>query len=428
MLLHPAHHVSGTVTVPSDKSISHRSVIFGSIAEGTTRVKNCLFSADCLSTISCFKQMGIRITKEEGSGDLFVEGKGLDGLKAPQEVLDTGNSGTTTRLLAGLLSGQEFPSTLSGDASLNSRPMKRVLTPLTEMGADIKSRENNGCAPLDIRPSHLHGIHYQMPIASAQVKSCLLLAGLYADSPVTVTEPAPSRDHSERMLSAFGASISKQGLDVSIQPRPVLHAQEIDVPGDISSAAYFIAAALLLKGSSLLIRNVGINPTRAGILTVCEKMGADIKKKNEREVSGEPVCDLLVKSSFLHGTVMEGDMIPSLIDEIPILAVMAALSEGETIIRDAADLKAKETDRIHTTAENLKAMGADVVPTEDGFLIHGKKSLHGANLESFEDHRIAMAFTIAALCADGDSQMSHPDCVRISWPSFYESLEKILVK
>ena len=328
MFIHPIKSLRGEITVPTDKSISHRSIMFGSIANGTTEVKNCLLSADCLSTISCFRQLGIEIQVEEEKSSVLVKGKGLHGLEAPSSVLNTGNSGTTTRLISGILSGQSFESTLSGDASLNTRPMKRIITPLTMMGADIKSIAGNDCAPLLIRPSSLKGIRYASPIASAQVKSCILLAGLYAEGITSVEEPSLSRDHSERMLSAFGASVTREGNQVSIAPEPELIGQKIEIPGDISSAAYFIAAGLLSKDAELLIKNVGINPSRAGLLRVCEMMGANIQKENERLVSGEPVCDLLVRSSALKGCMIEGDLIPALIDEIPMIAVMAAFAEG----------------------------------------------------------------------------------------------------
>jgi 3-phosphoshikimate 1-carboxyvinyltransferase len=428
MLINPVKRLRGEITVPADKSISHRSVMFGSIAEGKTQVKNCLLSADCLSTISCFRQLGISIDVDDKTASVTMAGNGLHGLKAPSGILNTGNSGTTTRLISGILSGQDFESTLSGDASLNTRPMKRIIKPLSLMGADISSINKNYCAPLSIKPSKLKGIDYVSPIASAQVKSCIFLAGLYADGITKVTEPALSRDHSERMLSAFGANVSSEGNSVSIEPEPKLIAQEIEVPGDISSAAYFIVAALISKDAELLIKNVGINPSRAGLLTVCEKMGADITKINERLVSGEPVCDLLVRSSQLKGCVIEGDIIPALIDEIPMIAVMAAFAEGTTIIKDAADLKAKETDRIMTSCTNLKAMKADITPTEDGMIINGTGHLKAAKLDSYLDHRIAMAMTVAAMNAEGSSEIKNAECVDISYPSFYQDMASLVEK
>ena len=421
--------LKGTVSVPGDKSISHRGIMFGSIADGTTEIHNFLPGADCLATIRCFRTLGIEI-EQEGS-TVIVHGKGLHGLSAPSHILDVGNSGTTTRLLSGILAGQPFESKLSGDESLNSRPMKRIIGPLTQMGADISSILHNGCAPLYIAPSRLHGIHYDSPVASAQVKSCILLAGLYADGETSVTEPGLSRNHTELMLKEFGADIrSVHDLDCSrttaiIQPGRELHGQKLTVPGDISSAAYFIAAGLIVPDSEIRITNVGINPTRAGILKVCEDMGARIELSNERTESGEKIADITVRTSRLHGTVIEGDIIPALIDEIPVIAVMAAVAEGTTVIRDAAELKVKETDRIETVTDNLKAMGCDVTPTEDGMIINGGK-LKGASIHTLLDHRIAMAFSIAALAAEGRTRILDSKCVDVSYPTFYDTFEELL--
>lgn len=303
--------------------------------------------------------------------------------------------------------------------------MKRIIEPLTQMGADIKSEKNNGCAPLIINGHTLKGISYQSKVASAQVKSCILLAGLYANSKTTVTEPILSRNHTELMLSAFGADITSSGTTASILPNPHLVGQKIEVPGDISSAAYFIAAGLLVPNSEILIKNVGINPTRDGILKVAYAMGGKIEEINRRTVSGEPVCDLFVRSSTLHGTVIEGDIIPTLIDEIPVIAVMAAFADGTTTIKDAAELKVKETNRIDTVTENLKAMGCDITPTEDGMIINGGRPLHGATIHSHLDHRIAMSFAIAALAAEGETEIIDGECVNISYPSFYQDLERL---
>lgn len=412
----------GEVTIPGDKSISHRAVMLGAISEGTTRITNFLRGADCLSTIACFRKMGIDI--EESPDQILVHGKGLHGLQAPADILDAGNSGTTTRLISGILAGQSFESTLTGDASIQKRPMKRIITPLTMMGADVESLSGDGCAPLRIRGSHLKGIDYHSPVASAQVKSCILLAGLYADSVTSVTEPYVSRDHSERMLSSFGAALKTDGCTVSIQPEPRLMGQEVAVPGDISSAAYFIAAALLVPGSELLIKNVGINPTRDGILRICRRMGADITILNRREHGREPVADLLVKHSPLKGTVIEGAVIPTLIDELPILAVMAAFAEGSTVIRDAQELKVKESNRLDILVHHLSAMGADITGTEDGMVINGGRPLHGAVLESHLDHRIAMSFAVAGIAAQGETEILQADCVDISYPGFYRDLLK----
>ena len=418
--------LKGTVSVPGDKSISHRGIMFGSIADGTTEIHNFLPGADCLATIRCFRTLGIEI-EQEGS-TVIVHGKGLHGLSAPSHILDVGNSGTTTRLLSGILAGQPFESKLSGDESLNSRPMKRIIDPLTQMGADISSILHNGCAPLYIAPSRLHGIHYDSPVASAQVKSCILLAGLYADGETSVTEPGLSRNHTELMLKEFGADIrSVHDLDCSrttaiIQPGRELHGQKLTVPGDISSAAYFIAAGLIVPDSEIRITNVGINPTRAGILKVCEDMGARIELSNERTEGGEKIADITVRTSRLHGTVIEGDIIPALIDEIPVIAVMAAVAEGTTVIRDAAELKVKETDRIETVTDNQKAMGCDVTPTEDGMIINGGK-LKGASIHTLLDHRIAMAFSIAA---EGRTRILDSKCVDVSYPAFYDTFEELL--
>lgn len=417
--------LKGEVQIPGDKSISHRAVMLGSIARGTTEISHFLSGADCLSTIHCFQKMGIEI--EQSKDLVLVHGRGLRGLKAPQGILDTGNSGTTTRLICGILSGQDFSSVLSGDDSLNSRPMKRIMDPLNQMGARITSIQDNNCAPLRIEPGTLHGIRYVSPVASAQVKSSVLLAGLYADSPVSVTEPVLSRNHTELMLGSFGADISSElhadgSATASVSPCAELYGQKIQVPGDISSAAYFIAAGLLVPGSRLLVKNVGINPTRAGFLEICRKMGADIGYLNRQSQGGEETADLLVTPKPLTGTVIEGAVIPSLIDEIPILAVMAAFAEGTTVIRDAAELKVKETNRIQTVTENLLAMGAEIIPTEDGMIIHGTGALKGTQIQSHLDHRIAMAFSVAALAAEGTTTILGSQCVDVSYPGFFAQL------
>ena len=413
----------GEITVPGDKSISHRAVMFGSLAKGTTEIHGFLQGADCLSTISCFEKMGVSI---ENKGDVvLVHGNGLHGLKKPETILDCGNSGTTTRLISGILSAQDFDVTLTGDASIQKRPMKRIMEPLSRMGADITSIRGNDCAPLLIRGTKLHGIHYTSKVASAQVKSAILLAGLYADGITQVTEPFVSRNHSERMLKLFGASVSTEGTTASISPATQLYGQKVMVPGDISSAAYFIAAGLMVPGSEILIKNVGINPTRDGILHVCRAMGADLTLLNVKEDEGEPVADLLVRASSLHGTEIGGSIIPTLIDELPMIAAMACFAEGTTVIRDAAELKVKESNRIAVMVENLSAMGADVTETEDGMIIRGGRPLHGAVIESHLDHRIAMTFAVTALCAEGIIQINGAECVNISYPQFYQDLENL---
>lgn len=423
MNIQRSNGLKGEVKIPGDKSISHRAVMLGALAKGTTKITDFLQGADCLSTMECFRRMGIQI--QNTSGEVLVHGQGLHGLAAPSDLLNVGNSGTTIRLLSGILAPQPFSATLTGDASIQKRPMKRVMEPLSQMGAKIKSLSGNGCAPLRISGTPLKGIHYKTPVASAQVKSCILFAGMYADGATTVTEPVLSRDHSERMLEHFGARLTREGTAVTIQPEPQLAAREIPVPGDISSAAYFIAAATLVPHSEILIRNVGINPTRSGMLEVCRAMGADIQYLNERDDSGEPTADLLVRSSSLKGTVIEGAIIPALIDELPVLAVMAAFAKGETIIRNAEELKVKESDRIAVMVENLSAMGADITGTPDGMIIRGGPALHGAEIHTYKDHRIAMSFAVAALAAEGTTHIEDADCVNISYPDFYGDLQRL---
>ena len=427
--IYPANGLKGEVTIPGDKSISHRSIMLGSIASGTTEITHFLNGADCLSTIDCFRKMGIEI--EEQPDCILVHGKGLRGLTAPKSVLNVGNSGTTTRLMSGILAGQDFSSIMSGDDSLNSRPMARIMTPLNHMGANITSLNGNNCAPLKVEPGVLHGIHYQSPVASAQVKSAVLLAGLYADGETSVTEPALSRNHTELMLQSFGACVSTTlhtdgTATAHIEPCSELYGQQICVPGDISSAAYFIAAGLLVPGSEILVKNVGTNFTRAGFLKVCEAMGADITLLNKSFEGGEGRADILVRSSCLKGTTIEGKLIPTLIDEIPIIAVMAAHAEGTTVIRDAAELKVKETNRIDTVTENLRAMGGNITPTDDGMIIEGGTPLKGAQINSYLDHRIAMSFAIAGLTASGETTILDSQCVDVSYPEFFASLESCM--
>ena len=424
MIFHKVTSLKGEVTIPGDKSISHRAVMFGSLAEDTTEVTNFLQGADCLSTISCFRKLGIQI--ENTADRILIHGKGLHGLSESSETLDTGNSGTTTRLISGILAGQSFTTFLNGDASIQTRPMKRIMTPLSMMGADITSLNGNNCAPLRICGGHLHGITYQSPVASAQVKSCVLLAGLYADAPTSVTEPVLSRNHTELMLAGFGAKVTSSGTTATIEPEPDLKGMKIEVPGDISSAAYFIAAGLIIPNSEILVKNVGINPTRDGILRVAKEMGGDITVLNEKISGGEPTCDLLVRSSSLKVVTVGGEIIPTLIDEIPMIAVMACFAEGTTIIKDAQELKVKESNRIDTVVTNLKAMGAHIEATDDGMIIEGGYPLHGAVIDSHLDHRIAMSFAVGALGADGETTIEGADCVKISYPEFYETLESLI--
>ncbi len=424
MNFHKIKQLRGEITIPGDKSISHRSVMFGAIAKGITEIHGFLPGADCISTINCFRNMGIMI--EQHNSSVIVHGNGLYGLKKPTSILDCGNSGTTTRLISGILSAQNFSVTLTGDASIQKRPMARIIDPLQMMGADIVSVNNNQCAPLQINGTPLHGIHYYSKVASAQVKSAILLAGLYADGNTSVTEPYLSRNHTELMLKSFGADISSIDTTATIKPASELYGQRISVPGDISSAAFFLAAGLLVPNSELLIKNVGINPTRDGIIRVCQEMGAHITLLNQTNNGGEDAADVLVSSSNLNGITIEGSIIPTLIDELPIIALMACFAKGTTIIKDAAELKVKESNRIAVMVRNLTAMGADVEETEDGMIIHGGKPLHGTIIDTQLDHRIAMTFAIAGLLADGETTLLNADCVAISYPEFYNDLQQCI--
>lgn len=414
----------GEITVPGDKSISHRGIMFGSISKGTTEITGFLNSADCNSTINCFRQMGIEIAKKD-EHTVIVNGKGMRSLSAPADFLDAGNSGTTVRLMSGILSAQPFSVTVTGDASIQKRPMKRIMEPLSMMGADITSMHNNGCAPLVINGKSLRGITYATKTASAQVKSSILLAGLYADSPTEVTEPAISRNHSEIMLKAFGADLSVKDKTILLNPANELFAQKVEVPGDISSAAYFIVAGLITPDSEILIKNVGINETRDGIIKVVQAMNGNITLLNERTACGEKVADILVKTSELTGTTIEGAIIPTLIDELPVIAILAACAKGQTIIKDAAELKVKECNRIDAVTKNLTAMGGDITATDDGYIINGGAQLHGTAIETFHDHRIAMSFAIADLIAEGTNSYDNPQCVNISYPTFFNDLRDL---
>ena len=417
----------GTLTVSGDKSISHRAVMLGSLATGTTEIEGFLPGEDCLSTIRCFRSMGVQI--EQNGSSVKVFGRGLRELTAPAGILDCGNSGTTTRLLSGVLAAQHFNSVLSGDASIQRRPMKRIIIPLRAMGADITSVSGNDCAPLSVHGKQLYGIHFNSPIASAQVKSAVLLAGLYASGQTTVTEPALSRDHTERMLRSFGAKVLTGNFEdrpsVTVTETQNLYGTEISVPGDISSAAFFLVGASIVPGSEVVLRNVGINPTRDGVISALRAMGAKIEVLEVRNEDSEPAADLLVRYAPLHGTEIGGALIPRLIDELPVLAAAAAVAEGRTVIRDAAELKVKESNRIRTMAESLSRLGAKVEETEDGLIIDGGAALHGGAVESYSDHRIAMSFAILSLVTDGEVRISDPDCVNISAPTFYEDLKSL---
>ncbi|MCM1081928.1 MAG: 3-phosphoshikimate 1-carboxyvinyltransferase [Clostridium sp.] len=417
--------LSGEIIVPGDKSISHRSIMLGSLAKGNTEVTGFLQGADCLSTIDCFRKMGVEITNN-GDGIVVITGRGLRGLLPPKDTLDVGNSGTTTRLMSGILAAQSFSSRVNGDASIQKRPMKRIITPLLQMGADIKSENGNDCAPLVITGRQLKGISYASPVASAQVKSAILFAGLYAEGKTTVTEPALSRNHTELMLEEFGVDIKTEGKSVTVAPAKELFARKITVPGDISSAAYFMVAAAIMPNSCVTVKNVGINPTRDGMIQVMKMMGADIAVEKTSADIGEPTADITVRTSELKGCVIGGDIIPTLIDEIPAIAILACFAEGETIIKDAGELKVKESNRIDVMVSNLSAMGADIEATEDGMIIKGGKALHGAKVDSRLDHRIAMSFAVAALNADGETGILGSECVDISYPGFYGDLKKLI--
>ena len=409
----------GEITVPGDKSISHRAVMLGSLASGTTYIKGFLKGADCLSTIDCFKRMGIDIQTEN---DLItVHGKGLHGLSEPSGMLYTGNSGTTTRLLCGILAGQPFNTSITGDASICRRPMKRVTEPLSLMGANI---EGDYC-PLHIKGTKLNGIDYRMKVASAQVKTALILAGLYADGETVIHETEKSRDHTELMLGAMGADIAVNNLDITVTPGNELHAQNTTVPGDISSAAFFMVLGAVMPNSCITIKNVGINPTRTGIIDVLEDMGAKLKIENTRLSSGESVADITVSTSALHGVTIGGSIIPRLIDELPVIAAAAVFADGEMVIKDAQELKVKESNRISAVVNEFSKCGIDIMETEDGMIIRGGKPIHGADFVTRGDHRMAMSLAVLAQLADGDSTLDDAECVDVSYPSFFDDFYKL---
>lgn len=425
-MVQPAAGVRGAIAVPGDKSISHRSIMFGSLARGTTIVRGFLRGEDTISTLKAFRAMGVNACDD---GEVIrIQGAGLHGLKEPVDVLDCGNSGTSMRLLTGMLAGQNFFSVLSGDQYLRNRPMGRVIEPLAGMGATIFGRAGGTRAPLAIQGRTLKGISFSSPVASAQVKSALLLAGLYADGETRVTEPSLSRDHSERMLRYFGADIEPLSNGARIRGGRILEGREVHVPGDISSAAFFIVAALLVPDSELLITGVGMNPTRTGIIDILLRMGASIEQLNFSETSGEPVADLLVRSSSLHGIEIGGELVPRAIDEFPVICVAASCAEGKTVLRDARELRVKETDRIAAMAANLSKAGVSVVETEDGMEITGGGRLLGCTADSFGDHRIAMSMIMAGLVAKGETTVTDVGCISTSFPSFIELLERVCVR
>lgn len=424
--IQPAASVTGEIVVPGDKSISHRSIMLGAIARGVTTVRGFLRGEDNMSTMHAFRAMGVNIADDGET--IHITGCGLHGLKEPGDVLDCGNSGTTIRLITGLLSGQSFFSVVTGDQYLRKRPMKRVVEPLSLMGARITGRNGGTLAPLAINGGGLKGIAYQSPVSSAQIKSSIMLAGLYADGDTSVTEPSLSRDHSERMFRLFGASLVRNDHGVTVQGGVELTAQEVTVPGDISSAAFFIVAALISPHAELLIKNVGVNPSRTGVIDILQAMGGDIQLLDLREVSGEPVADILVRSSCLKGIAISGSVVPRAIDEFPAICIAAARAEGVTTVRDAKELRVKETDRITAMAENLKKLGITVTETEDGMDITGSDLLLGGTVDSCGDHRIAMSMSIAALVASGSITVTDIACVATSFPTFFPLLEKVVAK
>jgi 3-phosphoshikimate 1-carboxyvinyltransferase len=419
----PASAINGEITVPGDKSISHRSIMLGAIANGTTTVRGFLRGGDNMATMGAFRSMGVQI--EDDGKTVVIQGKGLHGLNEPGDVIDCGNSGTTIRLITGLLAGQSFFSVVTGDQYLRKRPMKRVVEPLSRMGARIIGRNQGSLAPLAISGGALNAIGYESPVSSAQIKSAIMLAGLYADGDTSVREPSLSRDHSERMFRLFGASLEIFNSGVTVKGGVELQGQAISVPGDISSATFFIVAALITPGSELLIRNVGVNPTRTGAIDILRSMGGDIELLDEREVSGEPVADILVRSSLLKGCAIAGSVVPRAIDEFPAICVAAACAEGTTTIRDARELRVKETDRISAMATNLRCLGVAVEESDDGMTICGVEQLSGGSVESFGDHRIAMSLSVAALVSRDGITIADTECVATSFPSFFPLLEQV---
>ena len=421
-LLNATHGIKGELTVPADKSISHRSIMFGAISHGKTTVTNFLKAEDCLSTISVFKQLGVKIVEEEEQ--IHIYGQGVEGLQTPAERLDAGNSGTTIRLLLGILAGSQVSAEVSGDDSLNRRPMGRVMDPLREMGADLKGIEHPDLPPLQVTGASLKPIEYEMPIASAQVKSAILFAALQADGETTIIEKEKSRNHTEEMIKQFGGKITVEDKVITISGGQRLVGQNVAVPGDISSAAFYLVAASILPNSEVLLKQVGINPTRTGILDVLNDMGASIQEMQIDQQN--QAADLMVRSAKLQACTIEGEIIPRLIDELPILALAATQAQGTTIIRDAQELKVKETNRIDATAEELIKMGASIETTEDGMIIHGPTPLHGATVDSHGDHRIGMMLQIAALLTDEPVELNHPEAVNISYPEFFTDLASLI--
>lgn len=416
--------LTGKIKVPGDKSISHRSVMFGSIAEGKTIITNFLPGEDCLSTISCFRKLGVKI--EEKENEIHIYGNGFKGLREPSDILDVGNSGTTIRLLMGILAGVKMHACLVGDDSIGKRPMTRVTKPLKEMGADIDGRKEGEYIPISIRGGALKGMRYELPVASAQVKSALLFAGLQATGETTIIEPAKTRNHTEMMIQRFGGSIEIDDKVISVKGGQRLSGTNIEVPGDISSAAFFLVAGSIVPNSEIKLKSVGLNPTRTGIIEVLQSMGADLTINEDSETNFEPIGELVIKSSSLKGIVIEGDLIPRLIDEIPIIALLATQAEGTTIIRNAEELKVKETNRIDTVVNELSKLGAKIEATADGMIIYGGTSLTGGLVSSHGDHRIGMMLAIASLISDGEIELEDPDAISVSYPDFFVDLNNLL--
>lgn len=416
--------LNGQIAIPGDKSISHRSIMFGAIADGKTTVTNFLTGEDCLSTISCFRKLGVEIEMDEEK--VVVHGKSFNGLTEPKEILDVGNSGTTIRLMLGILAGRPFFSTLIGDSSIGKRPMTRVTKPLLQLGADIDGRHGGEYTPLSIRGGSLDGIVYNMPVASAQVKSAILLAGIQAEGKTTVNEPSKTRDHTERMIQHFGGQVEVDGLSITVQGDQNLKGADIHVPGDISSAAFFLVAGAIVPNSEITLKNVGLNPTRTGIIDVLKDMGADLQIINEQTDAFEPVGDLVIKTSSLRGTTIEGDIIPRLIDEIPVIALLATQAEGITVIKDAEELKVKETNRIDTVVDELRNLGANIEATNDGMIIYGRKDLTGGVVNSHGDHRIGMMLAIASLICKESTVLENQEAISVSYPTFFEHLNSLI--
>ncbi|MFE3575556.1 3-phosphoshikimate 1-carboxyvinyltransferase [Lysinibacillus sp. NPDC059133] len=415
--------LQGTLTIPGDKSVSHRSVMFGAIATGKTTVDGFLLGEDCLSTIDCFRKLGVKIDVE--GTNVSIDSPGIDGWQEPTEVLYTGNSGTTTRLMLGILAGSNVHSVMTGDASIGKRPMRRVIDPLRQMGAHFTGRADGQYTPLAIQGTALQAIDYHMPVASAQVKSAILLAGLRAEGTTIVRETEVSRDHTERMLRQFGAQVDEVDGVISLQGGQTLTGTHVSVPGDISSAAFFLVAGAICEGSKITLENVGVNPTRDGIIEVLQHMGASITLMPNEDSQSEPTATITIETSALKGTTIEGDIIPRLIDEIPILALLATQANGRTIIKDAEELKVKETDRITAVVDELKKLGATIEATEDGMIIEGPTPLRGARLNTYGDHRIGMMGAVAALITDEAVTLDDAECIAVSYPSFFEHIEEV---